>query len=607
MSPSQLSPISLLPNPFARDVVGSPLDDAKADVPRINQAASEKCLKLVDRVAAQQESESLLLFGEPGSGKTHLLSRLRAHLDRYQAQRPVLFVSLRMQTSASMIWRFVRREMAGALLRRGLTDIISPDKRQALDTILQRDLGIVLENLLAGVRVRDAAAWLQGDDLPEEALLDLGLSRQPVDEEYQEDRAQQVIRELAQVLAPVPVVFCLDQVEALQKHPKDEEGIFALGKLVATLHDMLRNAAIVTCVQTSFLDAIKATVRGSEQDRMLSNREGLFPLTWEQAATLVRARLDSQPEIRAQRTPDSPPYWPIDLEKLRTVFDAGGRCVARRVLHRARELFDEAANCPPSELEPLDAYLSRSFEERLSTQPPENADHILRDVLPSLFQLLGIPIEDSGKPARARVFDVLVQHNGRSTAFALCNQKPGVGLVNRLRKLGEKWDSTVVPRLVLLRDARLGIGTQAKASQQRLAELREKNAELVNVSPEALAALHALRGLLADAGSGDLSHGADTVTRRSVEQWLLAHMPEPLAELVDQLTGETGRGLSHLIPALTAFLNERKVASLAETAQELKASEKEVADCARQNPVQFALLDGRDPVLFQPVRHSPGH
>ena len=114
MSPSQLSPISLLPNPFARDVVGSPLDDAKADVPRINQAASEKCLQLVDRVAAQRESESLLLFGEPGSGKTHLLSRLRAHLDRYQAQRPVLFVSLRMQTSASMIWRFVRREMAGA-------------------------------------------------------------------------------------------------------------------------------------------------------------------------------------------------------------------------------------------------------------------------------------------------------------------------------------------------------------------------------------------------------------------------------------------------------------------------------------------------------------
>jgi hypothetical protein len=178
--------------------------------------------------------------------------------------------------------------------------------------------------------------------------------------------------------------------------------------------------------------------------------------------------------------------------------------------------------------------------------------------------------------------------------------------VNRFRKLGERWDSNTLPRLVLLRDARLGIRSNAKASQQRLAELRQRNAELVNVSPEALAALDALRSLLADAGSGDLSHRGEAVTRHSVEQWLLAHMPEPLAEFVDHLKGGTPGARSHLIPALTAFLNERKVASVAETAQELKTSEKEVADCARQNPVQFALLDGRDPVLFQPVRQSSG-
>jgi hypothetical protein len=89
-----------------------------------------------------------------------------------------------------------------------------------------------------------------------------------------------------------------------------------------------------------------------------------------------------------------------------------------------------------------------------------------------------------------------------------------------------------------------------------------------------------------------------------VERWLLAHMPEPLAEFVDQLKGGASGDGSRLLPALTAFLNERKVASVAETAQELNATAKEVSDCARQNPVQFALLDGRDPVLFQPVRQS---
>jgi hypothetical protein len=155
-----------------------------------------------------------------------------------------------------------------------------------------------------------------------------------------------------------------------------------------------------------------------------------------------------------------------------------------------------------------------------------------------------------------------------------------------------------------LRDARPEIRANAKASQQRLEELRQKRAELVNVSPETLAALDALRSLLADASSGDLSLRGEAVTRQSVEQWLPAHMPEPLSDFIDQLRGgERGEG-SYLIPALTAFLNERKIASLADIAVELRTSEKEVADCARQNPVQFALLDGHHPVLFQPIRQS---
>jgi hypothetical protein len=176
--------------------------------------------------------------------------------------------------------------------------------------------------------------------------------------------------------------------------------------------------------------------------------------------------------------------------------------------------------------------------------------------------------------------------------------------VNRFRKLGEKWDTSSVARLVMLRDSRLGIGVNAKASQQRLSELRERNAQLINVSPEALAALDALRNLLADAGSGDLSHRGEQVTRRAVERWLLANLPEPLEDLVAQLKGDPGADASHLLPVLTAFLNERKVVSVAETAKELKASAKEVSNCARQNPVQFAFLDGPDPVLFQPVRTS---
>ena len=605
-SPDEANPLASVPNPFMRDVVGSALDDARVDVPKINLHAKKECAALIANVANQHESGSLLLFGEPGSGKTHLLSRLRNHIDHEnEAGRHHVLIPLRMQTSPSMIWRFVRASLADALLRRtgegtSPLDGIFAERRNEVAALHHRDLAIVLENLLCGMHVRDSASWLRGYELPEAALTAMGLSSLPVDEEFQEERAYQVVRELAQLAEPVPFVFCLDQVESLQRHPDDREGIFALGKLVATLHDTLRNAAIVCCVQTSFIDQIKSAVRGSEQDRMLANRAGLQPLTWEQALDLIQARLEALPELRELKPADSGRIWPIDADKLRPIFEPGGACVARRVLHRAKEIYAEVSQGILAVPEPLEDYLGRLFEERYRTRRAEESDFILRDALPQLFQALGIQPQGPG-PSRGGGFDLVVEHEGRPVAFALCNQRPGVGLVNRFRKLGEKWDPVQAPRLVLLRDARLGIGANAKASQQRLDELQSRRAELINVSPEALAALAAVRSLLADADSGDLSHNGETVTRKSVEQWLTTHLPPALADLVEQLKGGTPRA-SGILPALTAFVSEHKIVSMEDAARELRVGVQEVAACANQNPLQFALVGGHRAVLFQPVR-----
>ena len=616
MSPSPPEPsnrLASIPNPFARDVVGSPLDDAKGDVPRINVHAKKECISLIERVSSRRESGSLLLFGEPGSGKTHLLSRLRQHLDRESAAgRHNVFIPLRMQTSPSMIWRFVRGNLADALMRRDAAGVstlerILTARRDDLEKIYHRDLAIVLESLLSGMHVRESASWLRGYELPEAALVALGLSTLPIDEEFQEERAYQVTREIAQLAEPVPLVFCLDQVESLQRHAEDKEGIFALGKLVATLHDTLHNAAIVCCVQTSFIDQIKNAIRGSEQDRMLGNRAGLQPLTWEQGLDLIAARLESQPELAEVRPEDANRLWPINVERMKAIFEPGGSCVARRVLHRAKEIYDEAAHGALSAPEPLDAFLSRISEERRRPRPAEESDFILRDALPQLFQMLGMQPSGTGSTSGARSgsFDLVVEHAGRPVAFALCNQRPGIGLVNRFRKLGEKWDSSYTPRLILLRDARLGIGASAKASQQRLDELTTRRAELVTVSPEALSALESIRGLLADADSGDLSHNGEAVDRKTVEKWLSSHLPGPLADLVDQFKGQGSRR-SEIFPALTAFLNERKIASMEEAARELRVGLQEVADCAHQNPREFAVIDGNSAVLFQPIRTLVG-
>lgn len=597
-----------IPNPFLRDVVGSPFDDARVDVPQIHHHAFERCLKLVSQVRDTRESGSLLLFGEPGSGKTHLLSRLRQHLDREnEAGRTNLFIPLRMQTSPGMVWRFLRRNLADALLRRkpgepSTLQRILECRRPQLDAMIHRDMAIVLENIARGVHVRDSSAWLRDQELPDAALMALGLSSIPVDEEYQEERAYDAVKEIAELAQPIPFVFCLDQVEALQRHIEDREGIFALGKMVAALHDTLHNAAIICCVQTSFIDAIKTAIRASEQDRLLTNRAGLQPLTWDQANQLIAARLDTQPELRDLRPREAANVWPLDAAKLRPIFEPDGASVARKVLHRAREVYDELSVGVAVLPEPLDAFLSRLFEDRTRSRPPQESDFILRYALPQLLQIVGIQPK-SGDGFSTHTFDLVIEHEGRPAAFALCNQRPGIGLVNRFRKLGEKWNHGFTPRLVLLRDARLGIGGFAKASQQRLEELRSRHAEFINVSPEALAALDAIRSLLIDADSGDLSHNGEKVTRDSVERWLLSHLPAALEDFVEQLKGQA-RASSFILPALAALLNERKVASMEDIARELKTDLREVADCANQNPDQFAVLEGPRPVLFQPVRRA---
>jgi hypothetical protein len=595
--------LAAIPNPFARDVVGSPLEEMKADVPRINKTAYEHCVKLIERVRTQRESGSLVLYGDPGTGKTHLLSRLRTHIE----QTNTVLIPMRMQTSPGMIWRFVRARVVEALLRRQQTlDQLLEHRESQLQQMAHRDLALVLGNLLQGRHVRDSRAWLAGEDLPESVLLELRLSTQPVDEEYQEERAYQIVKELAQLAEPVPLVFCLDQVEALQRHTNDQEGIFALGKLVSVLYDELHNAAIICCVQTTFLDDIKRSIRDAEQDRMLRNKANLLPLTYNQALDMIEARLVTQPAIHELRPKGLDRLWPIDSEKLKPIFAPGNACVARRVLHRCRELYDEASQVAVTSAEPVDAYLGRLYEERYRVPNPQETDFILRDALPQIFQILGLQPRGFGGAPRSGAFDLVVEHEGRPAAFALCNQRPGIGLVNRFRKLGEKWDKASMPRLILLRDARLGISPNAKTTFQRLDELRERKAQLVNVSPEALAALDALRGLLADADAGDLSHNGESVSRKRLEEWIANHLPDPVADLIDEMRGARPGSAPAIFPLLTEFLNEHKIVSTEDAARELKIGIKEVVECARQNPQQFGIIDGHRPVLFQPVRSISG-
>jgi hypothetical protein len=133
----------------------------------------------------------------------------------------------------------------------------------------------------------------------------------------------------------------------------------------------------------------------------------------------------------------------------------------------------------------------------------------------------------------------------------------------------------------------------------------DRKAEFVHLSPETLGALRAVRGLLADAESGDLSFNGETVGRKNVEEWLTGHLPAPVADLIDRLKGAPPKPDS-ILPALAALLGEKKIVSMEEAARELGVGLREVADCANQNPQRFVLIGGDRAVLFQPVRPMVG-
>src|SRR5580704_14780811 len=90
-------------NPFRDTIVASPWEATRTDVPEIHGEVFDRCLEGIEHVRQSGRSAALLIHGEAGSGKTHLLSRLRTYLapqgPTATNRRECLYVWVRLQTS----------------------------------------------------------------------------------------------------------------------------------------------------------------------------------------------------------------------------------------------------------------------------------------------------------------------------------------------------------------------------------------------------------------------------------------------------------------------------------------------------------------------------
>ncbi len=612
MSPS--TPVSkpripFQPNPFGSAATGSPwsveLSGELADVPSINQKPFRTILNALRQMRAGAKGTSIVLIGEPGSGKTHLLSRLRNHLrqDQQEGRGATVYVYVRCTASAGTLWQHLRHALASDLLKEtdgSQLQTIFGNHPSGLNEVHHAGLRRVLECLRDGRHFHAAAAWLRGELLGDADLAALGLAVDREDEDRTRERdARLVVDALLSFLAPTPVVLCFDQVEALETYRGEEAGYHAMGQLISALSDGHDHLLLISCIVSAFEDRFDRLPNGADRDRWLRYQDVLKPIGWDQAVELVKARLDAAPGLRASRLAHAAdPLWPLDASALRPLFGETDLCLPRTLIracdHQFRDLMGDDEPRQPKNRE---KFLQEEFDSNLSearkTVAGQGIGKTLSDSLPWLLQNSAfIPLGQD--EARSRYANHGWRGPNGDMALAFCDGG-GNALTHQLRRIERDWPPKSLT-LRILRDVSIQPGL---AGARTLASLKQKGAREIHPLPEALAALQAIRTLVATARSGELFNGDEQVTEQAVTDWALANLPRQVEELRDSLTGSRPEKEDPILSRLSGLIKERKIIAAGSAAAELNLAPEEVSKCARHYPMRFGLLDGPPLVIFE--------
>jgi hypothetical protein len=627
-------------NPFRHNVVQDAWQ-SPADVTEIHAHAFRACLQGITS-AAQGVPDSLLIYGSAGSGKTHLLTRLQRHLGHTRSEAPdralrCVFVFVRLQTAPQLLWQHVRRRLATDLMRDddGLTQLqrliahqisrqqgLTPNagilKLRAMladgqETLtehlrstfhglaLPRDVCLVIEHLVFGRCLRDASAWLAGDSLPESSLQALGLAVDGDDD--REDSARRVVPALCRLAGEtLPIVFCFDQVEALQRTADDKEALFRFGRMAADLHDSDPNVFTITCLQSAVLDLMNSAVRDADMQRMAKRHVVLDTLTRAHVGQLIVARLESTAglkELRSKHTENT--FFPFQ-SSFADQLAAESPCVPRRVLTACTKAFDELQHGASVGLLSVEEFLDTELFMRQQTAKPiigtADTNRIVLQGVQLLAPLSGnLTTDDNAGSA-----DILIDGQSR-VALSLRDEADGRALGPKLRALLKDMPRSDDARVVIVRDARLTIAKTAVQTRETLARLQERGAVLVQPTVEALVALEALESLLADAKSGDLANDGVAVHAASVLDWLRLAAKnlglEPVEELMAEILGTTGTSpASNTDQDLAELLALEHVIGLEQASRRLSQTEDVLLQSARTHSEQFLVLEGPPIVLL---------
>jgi len=636
-------------NPFSSWIAGDAWALPEADVGEIGMPAFDACRRAIAATIDENRTTAVLVRGAPGSGKTHLMRRLRAGLAQSPDERlrETLFVYIRLSTTANTIWRHLRRRIADDLMRTGPDGSMHLEslayrvlagpgshgraldrfKRELPDGLpwderrFARALGVTLrrvpESQLASLEIFDSLegdsrlspglvkalrhlvhrqdlvlvrSWLRGDSLTEADLDKLGIAEDSDAEENPEYAAREMVIMLARLAgAKMPMVLCFDQVEALETTPGELSGFLAFGGAVSTLHDETNNLVLISCMQSS----VEPMFRRADYDR-IAEQKALLPLLGRRdAMRLVHARLEAAGPGLAWTPPT----------EFDSVFNTEGLASARSILAKAAELFDRTRSPGAEQPRPLASFLQQEWDSRVDAAAESISQGDVDEALTQGIQEL-IAASARGKwkaGSGSRDIDFRFESPTGRIDVSLCNQKNMNSLAARLRRLGR------TPRdgakLVVLRDPRLAVNKTARATRRYLDELTRAGARVVRPSIEALQALEALRALLADSRSGDLACAGSPIPPETVLDWFTQNMPSSLADLAENITGREPASPvdAQVREDLLSLVEERCLITLEDAAREMRQEPLLVRQTVLASPGLAGLLEGPPALLYRLV------
>lgn len=345
--------------------------DATQTVDSIHQEAITEIEALLDVVAQDHISRTVLLAGDSGSGKSHLLGRLKRtlnpkaffayigpwadsdhiwrHILRYTVDS-LMHTPAGQQESQLMLWlkslsAFTKRNLKQRVLNDSVWQLLQSDRRKFIKHLKDtyKSAGIYSPDIFFGIlhdltdpELYDSACeWLRGDDLSEESMQALKV-RNCIDTE---DAAKNILANFGRISTETqPIVICFDNLETCLFNQNGILNPQPLFNVNTTIHnDNLRNFLIIISVVTDIWKKSAIQIQQPDKARLETTIQ-LKQISLEQAEALWAYRLKPL-HFQTEEKPKSTLY-PLDKEALEKKFP-GGKTNPRNALLLGKQQYQQ--------------------------------------------------------------------------------------------------------------------------------------------------------------------------------------------------------------------------------------------------------------------------